>query len=108
MKRLKSIFVVACAALVAVVMSLPTAPDVAAQSSASLSITPKKTYTIEPGKSVEDSLTIRNLDSEMPLILTLRVVDFTFIDDGGAPKLMLDQDAPQTTWSLKPFMKLPE
>jgi hypothetical protein len=36
------------------------------------------------------------------------VVDFTFTDDGGAPKLMMAQDAPQTTWSLKPFLEVPE
>lgn len=81
---------------------------VAAQSSASLSIVPKRNYTIEAGKSVKDKLTIRNLDNDKTLDLTLRVIDFTYTDDGGTPKLMLDEDAPQTTWSLKPFMKVPE
>jgi hypothetical protein len=79
-----------------------------AASSASLSIVPKKNYVIEPGESVKDKLTIRNLDPVQPLELNLRVIDFTFTDDGGTPKLMLANDAPQTTWSLKPFLTLPE
>jgi hypothetical protein len=36
------------------------------------------------------------------------VVDFTFTDDGGAPQLMLAEDAPQTTWSMKPFLTVPK
>ncbi|MBI3889048.1 hypothetical protein HY312_00515 [Candidatus Saccharibacteria bacterium] len=82
--------------------------DSASAQSASLSITPKKNYVIEPGKTVKDKLTIRNLDGEKQLDLTLRVVDFTFRDDGGTPKLMLDQNAQPTTWSLKPFLNLPK
>lgn len=107
MKRLKSIVVAAIAVVVAVAYAIPVAP-VSAQSSASLSIVPKKNYTIEPGKSVKDKLTIRNLDATSELVLTLRVVDFTFNGDGGTPKLFLAQDAPQTTWSLKPFLTVPK
>lgn len=81
---------------------------VSAQSSASLSIVPRKNYTIEAGKSITDTLTIRNIDSTQPLNLSLRVVDFTFMDDGGAPKLMLAEDAPQTTWSMRSFLNVPE
>ena len=92
----------ACAVLIGVASVVPALPA-AAQGSASLSIVPKKNYTIEPGKSVSDKLTIRNLDSQAPLILSLRLVDFSFNDDTGTPKLMLAEDAPQTTWSLKPF-----
>lgn len=107
MKRRKSIFLAALAVLVAAGFTMPTQP-VSAQSSAALSIVPKKNYTIEPGKSVKDKLTIRNLDNEKPLELSLRVVDFTYTDDGGTPKLMLADDAPQTTWSLKPYIALPK
>lgn len=104
MKRLTSIFVAALAVLVVAGIH---APSVSADSAA-LSIVPKKNYVIEPGDSVDDKLTIRNLDKTSPLKLSLRVVDFTFTDDGGTPKLMLDPNAPQTTWSLKPFLKVPE
>ncbi|HRK40520.1 MAG TPA: hypothetical protein PLN95_00360 [Candidatus Saccharibacteria bacterium] len=106
MNSFKSTVIAALAILFAVVAILP-APSVDAKSAA-LSIVPKKTYTIEPGKSVNDKLTIRNLDNAESLELTLRVVDFTFLDDGGTPKLMLANDAPRTTWSLKPFLKIPE
>jgi hypothetical protein len=107
MKRFKSIFAAAFAVLVAVGSITPALP-VSAVSSASLSIMPKKNYTVEPGKSVKDKLTIRNLDAKESLELSLRVVDFTFTDDGGTPKLMLAADAPQTTWSLKPFLTIPK
>lgn len=107
MKRLKSIVIAAFAVLIAGVYTMPALPA-SAISSASLSIVPKKNYVIEPGKSVKDTLTIRNLDSQVALQLTLRVVDFTFTDDGGTPKLMLDPSAPQTTWSLKPFLTVPK
>jgi len=107
MKRFKGIALVAIALLMGVVYLLPAA-SVNAQSSAALSITPKKNYLIEPGKSVDDTLIIRNLDTSTALELSLRVVDFTFTDNGGTPKLFLDPDAPQTTWSLKPFTTIPE
>ena len=107
MKRFKSIALLAVAVLLGAVYLVSPAP-VSAQSSASLSIAPKKNYVIEPGKSIDDKLTIRNLDNNQPLELTLRVVDFTFTDNGGTPKLFLDDNAPQTTWSLKPFLTLPK
>jgi len=107
MKRLQGIVLTALAVLVTVGF-LPAPSASAAASSASLSIVPKKNYVIEPGKSVKDKLTIRNLDTTQPLDLTLRVVDFTFTDDGGTPKLFLAEDAPQTTWSLKPFLTVPK
>lgn len=106
MKRLSGIILAACAAF-AVAITIAQPSPVAA-SSAALSITPKKNYTIEPGKSVNDTLTIRNLDRKETLNLSLRVIDFTFTDEGGVPKLMLDKNAPQTTWSLKPFLSVPE
>ena len=107
MNRFKSIVLVVLAAVVATTYALmPTVAQ--AQGSAALSITPKKNYVIEPGETVNDTLTIRNLDQNEPLNLTLRVVDFTFTDDGGTPKLMLAEDAPQTTWSLKPFLTVPK
>jgi len=106
MKRLVSIFVITVVAFSAVV--IPATSPQAAASSAALSIVPKKNYTVEAGKSIEDTLVVRNLDKKNDLELQLRVVDFTFTDDGGTPKLMLAEDAPQTTWSMKPFLKVPK
>jgi hypothetical protein len=107
MKSFKSVVIAGLAVLVFAATILSAQPA-SAQSSAALSIVPKKNYVIEPGKSVKDTLNIRNLDNEKELQLTLRVIDFTFSDDGGSPKLMLAADAPQTTWSLKPFLKAPK
>ena len=107
MKRLKSIILAVIALVTAVFFTLP-ASAATQGSSASLSIAPKKNYVIEPGKSVKDTLVIRNLDTSSALELSLRVVDFTFTDEGGTPKLFLAEDSPQTTWSLKPFLKVPE
>lgn len=107
MKRTKSIVLAAIAIVVAAAYTVPAAPAYA-QSSAALSIVPKKNYILEPGKSVSDKLTIRNLDSTQSLELTLRVIDFTFTDDGGTPKLFMDPNATPTTWSLKPYMTVPK
>jgi hypothetical protein len=107
MKRFKGIALVAVALLMGAVYLVHPAP-VHAQSSAAMSITPKKTYLIEAGKSVDDTLIIRNLDTSSALNLTLNVVDFTFTDNGGTPKLFLDPGASQTTWSLKPYLTVPK
>lgn len=108
MNRLKSsILAVLAVALVAGLAVVPAEPA-EAQGSAALSISPRKDYTIEPGKGVNDTLVIRNLDRERPLSLSLRTVDFTFDDDGGTPKLLLDEDREPTTWSLRSFMDVPE
>lgn len=109
MKRLKSIVLAGMALFVMVGVTLPAAPA-AAQSagSAALSIAPKKNYVINPGDSVDDKLTIRNLDNTQTLQLNLRVIDFTYTDNSGTPKLFLDPKAPQTTWSLKPYMTVPK
>lgn len=108
MKRFKSTIASAIAVVVALGSIAMPAPSLFAQAnSASLSITPKKNYIVEPGKSVNDKLTIRNIDRVSDLKLNLRIADFTFTDDGGTPKIFLDEDAEQTTWSMKPFLKVP-
>lgn len=107
MKRLLSVAMALSMATVLCIANIG-APAASAVSSSALSIAPKKNYVIDPGDSVKDKLTIRNLDGTAPLELTLRVVDFTYTDDGGTPKLFLDPKAEQTTWSLRPYIKLPE
>lgn len=107
MKNTKSIVVAVIAFVVAAAYAAP-ASSAFAQSSSALSIVPKKNYVIESGKSVKDKLSIRNLDASRDLELTLKVVDFSYTDDGGTPKLFLDSSAPQTTWSLRPYLKVPE
>jgi hypothetical protein len=109
MKRSKSIVLAALAVLVAVGLFAPALPakTAHAQSSAALSITPKKTYLVSPGQTVNDTLVVTNLDASNALNLTLRVIDFTYTDNGGTPKLFLDPSQPQTTWSLKSYLSVP-
>lgn len=104
MKRFKSI-VLAAMAVFLVASALP-APSASAQSS-SLSIAPRKDYVLEAGESADDKLVIRNLDKANDLELYLQVVDFSFTDDTGTPKLIMDQDTDPTPWSLKNYVKVP-
>jgi hypothetical protein len=76
-------------------------------SSAGLSIDPRKNYIINPGQTVHDTLTIGNLDTTSGLSITLRMIDFTFTDNSGTPKLYLAANHPNTPWSLKPYTTLP-
>ncbi len=76
--------------------------------SSGLSITPRKNYTIKPGETITDTLRIGNLDKDNDLTVTLRMIDFTYSDESGTPKLSIAANAPQTAWSLKPFTSLPE
>lgn len=105
MKRFKGIVLAAFAVLLAATYALPA--SVSAQSAA-LSIPPKKNYIVDPGDGIKDTLLIRNIDTTKPLQLYLRVIDFTYTDQSGTPKLMLAEDAPQTTWSAKPFLSVPQ
>lgn len=107
MKRFKSIVLTAVAVVMTAAYILPT-PSASAQSSAALSIAPKKNYIIDPGQSINDTLQIRNIDNTKSLSLFLRVIDFTYTDQGGTPKLFLDPNEPQKTWSAKPFLNVPE
>jgi hypothetical protein len=107
MKRIKSMALAALAVLLVATYLLPAQP-VEAQSSAALSIAPKKNYIVDPGESINDTLLIRNIDTANELQLYLRVIDFTYTDQGGTPKLFLDPNEPQKTWSAKPFLNVPE
>jgi hypothetical protein len=94
--------VVAAGLLLAIIPALP-----ANATSNGLGITPRKNYTLEPGAHVSDTLYINNLSSTQPLIVSLRLVDFSAKDQTGSPALNLTKDAPQTTWSIKPFVNMP-
>jgi len=118
MKRFASILSAALSVLVLIVSVSPAsaatstlqgAPVTAApDSSSGLSIEPRKNYVITPGQTVTDKLTISNLDPDSGLSLSLRMIDFSYTDQSGTPKLFLANNAPQTTWSLKPYTTLPK
>ncbi|MDQ3065361.1 MAG: hypothetical protein M3Q36_03780 [bacterium] len=77
-----------------------------AQSNA-LAISPRKDYTLEAGKSVTDTLTLTNRDTQLPLQIALDVIDFTFENETGTPQLLTESNE-STNWSLKDFVTLPE
>jgi len=107
MKRLFSYLSVALMVLFVSVSAMP-ASAATSSGSASLSISPRKNYLINPGQTVTDKLTIGNLDTAADLYLSLRMIDFTYTDQSGTPKLNLAQNAPRTPWSLIPFTNLPK
>jgi len=106
MKKIKSIVLAVVAVFVAVVHT--QLGDVVHAQSASMSWISRKNYVINPGESIKDKLTITNLDKSNPLDVSMRIVDFTYTEDSGKAKFFLDPEAPQTTWSLKPYMKIPD
>jgi hypothetical protein len=119
MKRFSSYISAALAVLLLAISVLPAsaatttqlkpAPVVATpDSSAGLSIEPRKNYTINPGQTINDKITVGNLDNTSGLNLTLKVIDFTYTDQSGTPKLFLAANAPTTSWSLKPYTTLPK
>jgi hypothetical protein len=76
-------------------------------SSAAISIDPRVNAIINPGQTVKGNLSVTNEDNTAPLYLTLRVIDFTYTNDTGTAKLFIAKNAPQTVWSLKPYISLP-
>jgi hypothetical protein len=106
MKRFARYLSAALAVLFVTLTALPV--SAAPASSSGLSITPKKSYIIQPGDTVNDTLQIGNLDSTSDLSLNLRMIDFTYTNQSGTPKLALAQNAPQMPWSLKPFTTIPK
>lgn len=82
------------------------APFVAADSNG-LGITPRKDYVVQPGEKREDTLFVSNLSTTQSLRVRMEVLDFTPKDETGTPALQLNANAPQTPWSLKPFLTHP-
>lgn len=114
MNRILRYLSAALAALFIALSALPAsaavqpAPTTSSGGSSGLSITPKKNYIIKPGETITDKLVIGNLDKKATLNLSLRMIDFTYSNQSGTPKLSLAQNAPQTPWSLKSFTTLPK
>lgn len=76
--------------------------------STGLGVNPRKDLTVYPGKSASDQLYISNLNKSLPAKVSLNIVDFKSSGETGTPALQLKEDAPQTPWSLKPFITLPK
>jgi len=93
--------------LVALTTLVTTASVNAAQSNG-LGITPRKDYSVQPGKSISDTVYISNLSLSQDLQVDMRIIDFGAQNETGAPALQLDENASQTPWSLKPFITYPK
>lgn len=76
--------------------------------STGLGVNPRKDLVVYPGKSVSDQLYVSNLNKDVSATITLNVVDFKAAGETGTPALQLRENAPQTAWSLKPFLTLPK
>jgi hypothetical protein len=91
--------------LLLAIVTLFGVSSVSAQSNG-LGVSPRKDFTVQAGKSVSDTLFISNLSLNQDLQVNIRLVDFGAANETGTPALQLDGNAPQTPWSLKPFIKL--
>ncbi|HEX8763061.1 MAG TPA: hypothetical protein VF733_04875 [Candidatus Saccharimonadales bacterium] len=89
--------------LLLAVITLVSVSSVSAQQSNGLGISPRKDYTVQPGKTVKDTLYIRNLSLTQDLQVDIRLIDFGAANETGTPALQLGENQPQTPWSLKPF-----
>jgi hypothetical protein len=109
MKRFPRYLSAALAVLFVAISVLPaSAASNTGGSSSGLSITPKKNYIIKPGQTITDKLQIGNLDKQNGLVMNLRMIDFTYMNQSATPKLDVAQNAPQMPWSLRPFTTLPK
>jgi hypothetical protein len=104
---MKKIFRVLAVLVAVFSLGITQVQHINAQSNA-LAITPRKDYTLKPGESVTDTLTITNQDPTNPLNLSLSIIDFSAQDESGTPSLQLDENASNTPWSIRDFVTLPD
>lgn len=93
--------------VVAVSFFAITQDGVSAQSTG-LRINPRADLTVRPGQTQSGQLLVSNLNREIPITVTLGIVDFKAIGETGSPSPILEDNAEPTPWSLKPFMTIPE
>lgn len=80
--------------------------QVSGQSNA-LAIQPRKDFNLKAGESVNDTLTVTNRNTEQPLNLELKIIDFQAQNETGTPLLMRNA-AERTAWSLKNYIEMPQ
>ncbi len=90
--------------VVLLLLSLLSVP--ASAQSNGLGITPRKDYTINPGQKISDTLYLSNLSSTQTLTAKIKIIDFKAANNSGTPQLLIAANAPQTPWSLKPFITI--
>lgn len=75
--------------------------------STGLRINPRVDATIASGETQSGQLLIANLNKNIPITVDLSVVDFKATDETGTPTPLLDDNAEQTPWSLRPYINIP-
>src|SRR6266404_2565422 len=73
-----------------------------------LGVTPRQSFTMKAGDQASNSLFLNNLNKTQPLTVHIKIVDFEALDDSGSAKLLQASDQPQTPWSLKAYLSLPD
>jgi hypothetical protein len=99
---LKNTFRMFLSALAVIVVLLPSA---ASAQSNGLGINPRKDYTIQAGRTINDTLYVSNLSLTQDLSVSIRLVDFNAEGETGVPALHQEVGSPQTPWSIKAFLK---
>jgi hypothetical protein len=95
-------------ALVTLASIFASSVPVSAATSNSLGISPRKSYTINPGGSISDTIYLDNLSKDATLTVTMKLVDFKAQGQTGSPALQLSSNAPQLPYSLKPYATIPK
>jgi hypothetical protein len=106
-KKVKNLFG-ALNGLALVLLALVSVPMLASAQSNGLGVTPKVSFTMKAGTTASNTLFLANLNKNEPLNVHMTLVDFTFQDETGSPKLLEASDQPQTPWSLKPYVTIPD
>jgi hypothetical protein len=104
---MKNLVKLACAAAIGAAAVLIPTLQAAAQSNG-LGVTPKESFTMKAGQQASNVLYLSNLNKTQSLRVHLTLVDFTAQDETGTAKLLQGSDQPQTPWSLKPYLTLPD
>ena len=91
----------------AVIAITAASSSVGAQSNG-LGVSPKESYTMKAGQSANNTLFLSNLNKTQQLTVRIRVVDFVAEDQSGTAKLLEASDQPQTPYSLKPYLSVPD
>lgn len=73
-----------------------------------LGVSPKESFTMHAGQSATNSLFLSNLNKTQQLTVRISIVDFVAADESGTAKLLQASDQPQTPYSLKPYISMPD
>ena len=96
------------AAFMAFLFIMLIAPVYSTAQSTGLKINPRTDMVIEAGETQSANLLVSNLNKNVPITVSLSIVDFKSTNETGTPTPILEENAEPTPWSLKPFITIPE